>query len=73
MLSDEDPELHITNGRHPLMEAAMDVFVPNDTHCEQTTNRVNVITGPNYSGKSVYLKQVRERAYWTKPPNQADG
>ena len=58
VLSDDDPQLHITNGRHPLMEAAMDVFVPNDTHCERTVGRINVITGPNYSGKSVYLKQV---------------
>ena len=32
-------------------------FVPNDTFCNGDKN-VSLITGPNSSGKSVYLKQV---------------
>jgi DNA mismatch repair ATPase MutS len=41
-----------------LMEMAVDVFVPNSTTITEQTKRVNVITGPNYSGKSIYIKQV---------------
>jgi DNA mismatch repair protein MSH5 len=33
-------------------------FVPNDTHIESNRGRVKILTGPNASGKSVYLKQV---------------
>ncbi|GAQ86130.1 putative MutS homolog 5 [Klebsormidium nitens] len=42
---------------HVLQEMTVDTFVPNDTEIE-ATGRINVITGPNYSGKSVYVKQV---------------
>ena len=41
-------------------------FVPNDTYCTPEKN-VALITGPNSSGKSVYLKQVLHRlsvSYW---------
>ena len=37
----------------------MTAFVPNDTHIESNRGRVKILTGPNASGKSVYLKQVR--------------
>ncbi|XP_029413742.1 mutS protein homolog 5 isoform X1 [Nannospalax galili] len=55
------PQLHgvqIRNGRHPLMELCARTFVPNSTDCSGEQGRVKVITGPNSSGKSVYLKQV---------------
>ncbi|CEG82159.1 hypothetical protein RMATCC62417_16274 [Rhizopus microsporus] len=83
-------ELKIIQGRHPLQELCVDVFIPNDTHLEggkgfeyaqdslslftklvrasdqneasQSTstaiNSIQVVTGANFSGKSVYLKQV---------------
>ena len=38
----------------------MEVFVPNDTRVGARDGRINVVTGPNFSGKSVYL--VRRRA-----------
>uniref|UniRef100_A0A9I9EDN2 DNA mismatch repair proteins mutS family domain-containing protein n=1 Tax=Cucumis melo TaxID=3656 RepID=A0A9I9EDN2_CUCME len=40
----------------PSREMAVDTFIPNDTKifCD---GRVNIITGPNYSGKSIYVKQ----------------
>ncbi|KAI5059273.1 hypothetical protein GOP47_0025592, partial [Adiantum capillus-veneris] len=53
----EENIIHIKNGRHPLQELVLDTFVPNDTDCSNT-GHVNIITGPNYSGKSVYVKQV---------------
>nr|XP_045013242.1 mutS protein homolog 5 isoform X1 [Jaculus jaculus] len=55
------PQFHgvrIQNGRHPLMELCARTFVPNSTECGGERGRVKVITGPNSSGKSIYLKQV---------------
>ncbi|XP_004149586.1 DNA mismatch repair protein MSH5 [Cucumis sativus] len=52
-----DSMLDIKNGRHVLQEMAVDTFIPNDTKIFYD-GRVNIITGPNYSGKSIYVKQV---------------
>ncbi|XP_073388426.1 DNA mismatch repair protein MSH5-like isoform X5 [Physcomitrium patens] len=43
--------------RHPLQECIVNTFVPNDTNIDQSS-RINIISGPNYSGKSIYAKQV---------------
>ncbi|XP_066366171.1 DNA mismatch repair protein MSH5 isoform X3 [Miscanthus floridulus] len=53
----EDSILEIHNGRHALQEMTVDTFVPNDTKIRDA-GRINIITGPNYSGKSIYIKQV---------------
>ncbi|KAJ7535261.1 hypothetical protein O6H91_12G025400 [Diphasiastrum complanatum] len=53
----DDDIIYIKNGRHALQELAVNTFVPNDTNLSMK-GRVNVITGPNYSGKSVYIRQV---------------
>ncbi|KAJ3695448.1 hypothetical protein LUZ60_000825 [Juncus effusus] len=53
----EDNLLEIHNGRHVLQEMTVDTFVPNDTSIHND-GRINIITGPNYSGKSIYTKQV---------------
>ncbi|XP_026955122.1 mutS protein homolog 5 isoform X9 [Sagmatias obliquidens] len=50
--------VRIQNGRHPLMELCARTFVPNSAECGGYKGRVKVITGPNSSGKSIYLKQV---------------
>jgi DNA mismatch repair protein MutS len=54
-----DGEIHIIAGRHPVVEAAQrdEPFVPNDTHLSGE-ERILVITGPNMSGKSTFLRQV---------------
>nr|XP_040138328.1 mutS protein homolog 5 isoform X4 [Ictidomys tridecemlineatus] len=55
------PQLHgvrIHNGRHPLMELCARTFVPNSAECGGDKGKVKVVTGPNSSGKSIYLKQV---------------
>jgi DNA mismatch repair protein MutS len=55
----EDKHLSIKNGRHPVVEKTrLDIsFVPNDTQFVNGDN-IQVITGPNMSGKSTYLRQV---------------
>uniref|UniRef100_A0A8I7B3L5 DNA mismatch repair protein MSH5 n=1 Tax=Hordeum vulgare subsp. vulgare TaxID=112509 RepID=A0A8I7B3L5_HORVV len=53
----EDSILEIQNGRHALQEMTVDTFVPNDTRI-RSAGRINIVTGPNYSGKSIYIKQV---------------
>lgn len=47
----------IHKGRHPVVEQTQDGFVPNDTELHRD-NFLAVITGPNMSGKSTYLRQV---------------
>ncbi|KAK0598245.1 hypothetical protein LWI29_032898 [Acer saccharum] len=49
--------LDIQNGRHVLQEMTVDTFIPNDTKIHNN-GQINIITGPNYSGKSIYIKQV---------------
>lgn len=53
----EDGTLEIREGRHPVVERRVD-FVPNDTLMDPKQARFFVITGPNMSGKSTYLRQV---------------
>ncbi|KAJ9576026.1 hypothetical protein L9F63_007126, partial [Diploptera punctata] len=55
--------LEIRGGRHPLQELCVDNFVPNDTLSGDYYTLLKIITGPNSSGKSVYLKQVAVIAY----------
>ncbi|KAK6023182.1 MutS domain V protein, partial [Ostertagia ostertagi] len=48
----------INEGRHPLLDYSIgDQAVPNDTYLTMDS-RVVIITGPNMTGKSTYLKQV---------------
>ncbi|PPR89148.1 hypothetical protein GOBAR_AA31540 [Gossypium barbadense] len=42
---------------HVLQEMTVDTFIPNDTKILDE-GRIRIITGPNYSGKSIYIKQV---------------
>jgi DNA mismatch repair protein MSH5 len=53
----DESVIMVKNGRHLLQEMTVDSFVPNDTFIS-TDKNVALITGPNTSGKSVYLKQV---------------
>jgi len=51
--------LHITDGRHPVLtEQLREQFVPNDVHMETEKDRLLVVTGPNMSGKSTYIRQT---------------
>ena len=51
-------EVEIIEGRHPVIEQTQTaVFVPNDL-IMQNTDYVMLITGPNMSGKSTYMRQT---------------
>ena len=52
--------IEIKGGRHPVVELMQkdELFVPNDAYLNTTTNRMSIITGPNMSGKSTYMRQV---------------
>lgn len=54
-----DKRLLLKNGRHPVVEKTREdiSFVPNDTEFSNGDN-IQIITGPNMSGKSTYLRQV---------------
>ncbi|KAF9910598.1 MutS protein msh4 [Linnemannia zychae] len=50
--------LVIKQGRHPILEKiSISAFVPNDTYAG-SANTFQIITGPNMSGKTTYLRQV---------------
>nr|XP_006819740.1 PREDICTED: mutS protein homolog 4-like [Saccoglossus kowalevskii] len=50
--------LAIKQGRHPILEKiSIELPVPNNTYASEDSNFI-IITGPNMSGKSTYLKQV---------------
>jgi len=55
-----DNEIIISEGRHPVVERSLvDVsFVPNDTYLSNDDAQLIILTGPNMSGKSTYLRQV---------------
>ncbi len=62
-LVDEGSALKIRNGRHPVIEPLLTArgdgeFVPNDTSLDSEETQILVLTGPNMSGKSTYLRQV---------------
>ncbi len=56
---DSGSQLDIIQGRHPVVEALSGRdFVPNDTHLNILDQRIALITGPNMSGKSTYMRQT---------------
>jgi DNA mismatch repair protein MutS len=56
----EPGEIHIHDGRHPVVEHLMPRgdFVPNDSHLDPHGAAMQIVTGPNMAGKSTYLRQV---------------
>ena len=54
----EEKVLDISDGRHPVVEACMqDPFVPNGISLG-SSHTLSVLTGPNMSGKSTWLRQA---------------
>ncbi len=60
------PKFHTSNqdvkvvlGRHPVVEKVMKAgsYIPNDVRLDQDTD-IYLITGPNMSGKSTYMRQM---------------
>lgn len=58
MLPKEYCTINIINGRHILQERYVDKFVPNNYNSSNNNKPIQIITGFNSSGKSIYLKQV---------------
>lgn len=56
----EEPVLQITGGRHPVVEAILGPgkFVENDVLLDRAAHQLLLLTAPNMSGKSVYLRQT---------------
>jgi DNA mismatch repair protein MutS len=50
----------IEGGRHPVVEQWLqgESFVPNDTRLDSDDTQIVILTGPNMSGKSTYLRQI---------------
>lgn len=53
----DEAQLVIKQGRHPVVEAQVEQFTPNDTTLHDA-RRMLLITGPNMGGKSTYMRQV---------------
>ncbi|MCS6817373.1 MAG: DNA mismatch repair protein MutS [Blastocatellia bacterium] len=55
-----EPRIVIRGGRHPVVERTLPAgqFVPNDTTLSAEDAQILILTGPNLSGKSTYLRQV---------------
>ncbi|MDE6678076.1 MAG: DNA mismatch repair protein MutS [Ruminococcus sp.] len=55
-----DGSIDIKDGRHPVVEIMLreEMFIPNDVYMDKGNNRMSIITGPNMSGKSTYMRQT---------------
>ena len=57
----DETRIEIIEGRHPVIERLLppgEQYTPNDTIIDNDNNQVMIITGPNMSGKSSYLRQA---------------
>ena len=56
----DDGIIDIKEGRHPVVEANLknESFIANDTYLDNKNEHLLIITGPNMSGKSTYLRQT---------------
>ncbi len=55
----DDTLLRIEDGRHPVVEKTLSgAFIANDTLLDCGENHLIILTGPNMSGKSTYIRQT---------------
>lgn len=58
---DDGDSMELTEARHPVVEQLLpegQSFVPNTTYLDTSDKQIQIITGPNMSGKSCYLRQT---------------
>lgn len=57
-----EPILDIEQGRHPVVEKVLPngAFVSNDAYLDVDASRMIILTGPNMSGKSTYMRQIAQ-------------
>ncbi len=53
-------DMLVREGRHPMVEKyyTSEVFIPNDIQLDSGERRIKIITGPNMSGKSTYIRMA---------------
>jgi DNA mismatch repair protein MutS len=56
----EEPVMYLRDGRHPVLDQTLPAgtFVPNDVALDPRDGFLWLITGPNMSGKSTFIRQV---------------
>ena len=58
-MGENDGIIKIEKGRHPIVESlSSEDFISNDTELSLTKGSMCILTGPNMSGKSTYIRQV---------------
>jgi DNA mismatch repair protein MutS len=56
---DDSKVIDVKGGRHPVLERELkEPFVPNDLYLDLDRKQFALITGPNMSGKSTFLRQI---------------
>lgn len=53
----EEDKLEINNSRHPVIERIVNEFTSNSASFSKD-NLIHILTGPNMSGKSTYIRQI---------------
>lgn len=56
----DSKNLQINHSRHPMVEQIIESgkFVPNDVFIDDLSEQIILLTGPNMSGKSTYIRQI---------------
>ena len=57
----EQTNITIKYGRHPVIEKSLSAgeqYISNDVYLDRDSQQICIITGPNMSGKSAYLRQT---------------
>lgn len=57
----EQTNITIKDGRHPVIEKSLasgEQYISNDVYLDRESQQICIITGPNMSGKSAYLRQT---------------
>ena len=60
IIAQRESKIVIKGGRHPVIEQTMsqNQYISNDCLLDEDDNNVIILTGPNMSGKSTYMKSV---------------
>ena len=58
-MGENEGVIDIKSGRHPIVEnISQESFISNDSLLDFKTSSMSILTGPNMSGKSTYIRQV---------------
>jgi DNA mismatch repair protein MutS len=58
-MGEEEGVIDIKDSRHPIVEKSINEdFISNDAYLDFQGSNMNILTGPNMSGKSTYIRQI---------------